>query len=264
MNAHALRRGLREQAETFCAAIMLLTRVPVGAFYRHRAELSAGSVIYFPLVGFLVGLTGAGAAWLGLAFLPTTGAILLSMLVTVALTGAFHEDGLADAADGLLGGNDVPRRLEIMKDSRLGTFGALALWFSLTAKLILLCEVARGGGMLLASGMVVAHTLARGSGVALLGWLPYVRDEQSKSSPFCAGIPMSRLAIALFLPLAVAVLLPGGRGAACVLTAAALTFATGIYFKTKIGGITGDCLGAANQLVELGCYLVFAAQLRIA
>src|SRR6202021_879373 len=100
-----------------------------------------------------------------------------------------HEDGLADAADGLLGGNDIPRRLEIMKDSRLGTFGALALWFSLTAKLLLLSEVARGNGAFLATAIVVGHTLARGSCVALLGWLPYVRSIQSKSSPFCATIP---------------------------------------------------------------------------
>jgi len=264
MNAHALRRGFREQVETFCAAVMLLTRLPVGAFYRHRAELSAGSVIYFPLVGFLVGLTGAGAALLGLAFLPVPAAIILCMLVTVAFTGGFHEDGLADAADGLPGGNEVSRRLEIMKDSRLGTFGALALWFSLTAKLFLLCEMARGGGVWLAGGMVVGHTLARGSGVALLGWLPYVRDERSKSSPFCAGIPMSRLAAALIFPLAVAALLPGGRGAVCVLMAVALTLAAGSYFKTKIGGITGDCLGAANQIVELGCYVVLAAHVPIA
>ena len=172
MNGHALRHSLREQTGRFCAAMMLLTRVPVGAFYRHRAELSAGSVFYFPLVGFLVGLAGAGAALAGLALLPIPAAIVLSMLVTVALTGGFHEDGLADAADGLFGGNDVSRRLEIMKDSRLGTFGALALWFSLTAKLLLLCEVARGGGAALASGIVAGHTLARGSVVALLGWLP--------------------------------------------------------------------------------------------
>jgi len=243
---------------------MLLTCVPVGAFYRHRAELSAGSVIYFPLVGSLVGLAGAGAALLGLAFLPVPAAIVVSMLVTVGLTGAFHEDGLADAADGLLGGNDVPRRLEIMKDSRLGTFGALALWFSLTAKWLLLCEVARGGSVLLASSIVMAHTLARGSGVALLGWLPYVRDGQSKSSPFCAGVPAARLAGALILPLAVVAFFPGGRGVVCLLAAFGLTLAAGSYFKTKIGGITGDCLGATNQIVELGCYVVLAAQYRTA
>jgi len=260
MNAHALRHSLREQAGRFFAAMMLLTRVPVGAFYRHRAELSAGSVIYFPLVGFLIGLAGAGAALLGLVFLPVPAAIVLSMLVTVALTGGFHEDGLADAADGLFGGNDIQRRLEIMKDSRLGTFGALALWFSLTAKLLLLCEAARGGGALLAGGIVVAHTVARGAGVALLGWLPYVRPGESKSSPFCVGVPVARLRSALSLPIAVAAFLPGGRGLVCLLVATALTFGAGIYFKAKIGGITGDCLGAANQIVELGCYFVLAAR----
>jgi adenosylcobinamide-GDP ribazoletransferase len=264
MNAQALRQSLREQAGRFFAAVMLLTRVPVGAFYRHRAELSAGSVFYFPVVGFLIGLVGAGSALLGLAVLPAPVAIVLSMLVTVALTGAFHEDGLADAADGLLGGNDVARRLEIMKDSRLGTFGALALWFSLTAKLLLLCEAARGGGALLASGIVVAHTLARGSSVALLGWLPYVRGGASKAAPFCAGAPQSWLVRALIFPLVTTTFLPGGRGIGCVLVAAVLTFAAGKYFRMKIGGVTGDCLGAANQIVELGCYVVMAAQVHTA
>jgi adenosylcobinamide-GDP ribazoletransferase len=264
MNAQVFRHGLREQAQTFCAAVMLLTRIPVGAFYRHRAEFSASSVIYFPLVGLLVGLAGAGAALIGLALLPTAAALLASMLVTVALTGGFHEDGLADAADGLMGGNSVPRRLEIMKDSRLGTFGALALWFSLTAKLLLLGELAHKGSTFLAIGIVVAHTLARGSSVVLLGWLPYVRAGESKSSPFCAGVSGWRLAVTLIFSLAVAAVLPGWRGAACVLAAAGLTFATGTYFKTKIGGVTGDCLGASNQIVELGCYLALAAQFRTA
>ena len=262
MNAQALRHSLREQAARFFAATMLLTRIPVGAYDQHRPELSAEAVIYFPLVGFLVGLAGAGAALLGAAFLPAPGAILLSMLATVAITGGFHEDGLADAADGLLGGNDVPRRLEIMKDSRLGTFGALALWFSLTAKLLLLGEIARGGWAALASGIVVAHTLARGSGVALLGWLPYVRASGSKAGPFCAGAPVARLRGALIFPLLLATFLPGGRGIVCALVSAALTLATGAYFKKKIGGITGDCLGATNQIVELGCYLALAAQYR--
>jgi adenosylcobinamide-GDP ribazoletransferase len=260
MNTAALRQNLREQSGKFFAAVMLLTRVPVGGFYQYRAELSAGSVMYFPLVGFLIGLAGAGAALLGLSFLPAPVAIVLSMLATVAITGGFHESGLADAADGLFGGSDVARRLEIMKDSRLGKFGALALWFSLTGKLLLLGEVARGGGLWLAGAIVVAHTLARASCVALLGWLPYVRPSGSKSSPFTATAAPARLGRALIFPLVLAGLLPGGRGVLCVLIGAALTYGLGSYFKKKIGGVTGECLGAANQIVELGCYLVLAAQ----
>src|SRR5260221_11261733 len=100
MNAHAFRHSLREQVQTFCAAIMLLTRVPVGAFYRHRAELSAGSGVYFPLLGFFVGLAGAGAAWLGLSFFPTTPPIPLSKPRPLAPTGAFSQNGLGDRAPG--------------------------------------------------------------------------------------------------------------------------------------------------------------------
>ena len=111
----------------FLTALMLLTRLPVGRWCRYSQEAVASSVCYFPTVGALVGAIGATVLWAAHSAFPAKVAVLLCMLATVLATGAFHEDGLADAADGLWGGGTPQRRLEIMKDSRLGSYGAIAL-----------------------------------------------------------------------------------------------------------------------------------------
>ena len=134
MNNAALATMARRQMHTFRAAVMFLTRVPVGRAREFRLEDLARSAIYFPVVGALVGL-GGGIALLTSYAVPSFVAVLICMLVTLCITGGLHEDGLADCADGLVGGKDPERRLEIMKDSRIGTYGAVALWFSLTAKI---------------------------------------------------------------------------------------------------------------------------------
>jgi cobalamin synthase len=155
----------RRQLNTFLAAVMFLTRLPVSRFHEFREEEVASSTIYFPIVGALVGLAG-GLALLMSAALPSFVAVLISMLVTICLTGGLHEDGLADSADGLIGGRDPQRRLEIMKDSRIGAYGALALWFSLTAKLILVQSLLAAGLVTAISASVIAHCLGRAATVA--------------------------------------------------------------------------------------------------
>src|SRR5258708_37578242 len=116
--------------------------------------------------------------------MPSFVAVLISMLVTICVTGGLHEDGLADSADGLVGGLDARRRLEIMKDSRIGTYGALALWFSLTAKLVLVQSLLAANLLTAVRSRVIAHSLGRTEGVAFFDGLPFVRAESSKSSPF--------------------------------------------------------------------------------
>jgi adenosylcobinamide-GDP ribazoletransferase len=244
------------QVNTFLAAVMFLTRLPVGRFHEFREEEVASSTIYFPIVGALVGLAG-GLALLMSAALPSFLAVLISMLVTICLTGALHEDGLADSADGLIGGQDPQRRLEIMKDSRIGAYGALALWFSLTAKLILVQSLLAAGLVTAISASVIAHCLGRAATVALLTCLPYARIEYSKSSHFRNKVTFRQLAPVLVFAIVLSLLLLGLQGVFCLTAAFAVTFVCGLYFKDKIGGITGDCLGAANQLVELSAYLSF-------
>ncbi|MBV8814057.1 MAG: adenosylcobinamide-GDP ribazoletransferase [Verrucomicrobia bacterium] len=182
-------------------------------------------------------------------------AVLICMLVTICLTGGLHEDGLADSADGLLGGQTLQRRLEIMKDSRIGAYGALALWFSLTAKLILIQWLVEINIVTAIKAVVIAHSLGRTAAVALLAGLSYVRPEDSKSSRFGNRVTLVQFAIGLLFPVILSLLLLRLPGLVCLGTGIVVTLACGFYFRQKIAGITGDCLGATNQLVELGAYI---------
>jgi adenosylcobinamide-GDP ribazoletransferase len=252
---HALMTGVRYQMNIFCGALMFLTRIPVGKRYLFRSEDLPRSTIYFPVVGLLIGLLAGLVLFCAEVFVPPVLAVLLCMGVTVSVTGALHEDGLADAADGLTGGREPRRRLEIMRDSRLGTYGAVALWFSLTAKLFLLTTLLEQGVYMAISALIVAHGLGRTATVALLFSHQYVRNDESKASPFGNSVTLKELMIALVVPVILSLLLLGSRAILLLIVATAATWAAGAYFKQKIGGITGDCLGAANQLVELVCYL---------
>ena len=121
------------------------------------------------------------------------------MGATVLLTGALHEDGLADAMDGLLGGQEPQQRLEIMRDSRLGSYGAVALWFSLTAKAFVLTSLLEEGVLKAVGALIVAHGLGRAATVALLFSHPYVRSDQSKASPFGNAVTLKEAVLALYL-----------------------------------------------------------------
>ena len=146
MNGQSFMTTIRQQFNIFLGALMFLTRLPVGKGYVFRSEDLPRSAVYFPIVGLIDWLTGRAGAFLRRAILSRRSvAVLFCMGTSVVVTGALHEDGLADAMDGLLGGHEPQRRLEIMRDSRLGSFGAVALWFSLTAKAFVLTSLSGGG-----------------------------------------------------------------------------------------------------------------------
>jgi adenosylcobinamide-GDP ribazoletransferase len=263
MNAQAITSRMRQQFNSFLGALVFLTRIPVGALYDFQRKDLSRSMIYFPIVGMFVGLAGGMLLMAGDLFLPPLIAVLLCMAGTVAMTGGIHEDGLADAADGLFGGRNAARCLEIMKDSRIGAFGALTLWFSLTGKLLLLNSLLERSAWLAFVALVVAHTLGRGACVGLLYFYRYARAEESKAKPFGDNVRWEQLLPALGFAAALAFALMGRAAASCVLAAIFVTILAGIYFKRRIGGVTGDCLGATNQLVELASYLALVAQLRL-
>lgn len=237
---------------------MFLTRLPLVArcALAEPAELARSSR-YFPLVGALIGGLIALIYALCLYFLPTTVAAVLALTAGVALTGAFHEDGLADTADGLGGSFERARKLEIMRDSRLGTYGTVALILLLLAKFSALQTL---GAWAAFTALVVAHTLARGSSLVLIAWLPYVR-EGSSNKPIAEGVTRTEIAIALGCCGGISVFSVGVFGTllACAGTAIVVLLSGWIY-RRQLGGITGDCLGASNQLVELTVMLIFCAR----
>jgi adenosylcobinamide-GDP ribazoletransferase len=211
------------------------------------------SIVYFPLIGTLIGGLGAGVFWLASAIWSQVVALALSLIATVLVTGALHEDGLADAADGFGGGSTPERVLEIMKDSRIGSYGAVALILTIVTKLASLASLPRIDIVL---ALIVGHTLARWSSVPLLYGSPYIG---TKGAAFAGGVTTLRLLIATIIMVGICALALQRRAIIAMLVSVLVTAAAGVFFKRRLGGMTGDCLGAANQLVEVAVYLVLAA-----
>lgn len=254
------------EVRLFGVALQFLTRVPVrlGDFDPRWLNDSAR---HFPLVGALVGLFGAGVLWGAGALWPAPVAVLLSMAATVWLTGGFHEDGLADTCDGLGGSVSRERALEIMKDSRLGSYGALGLALTLALKAAVLSDLAGASIVLATASLVLAHAASRACAVALMCALPYAGDAgQAKARPMAQPTGPIALVVAavwtVLVAASLALLLPAQFGAsrlafmlACAVAAALLCAA---WLRRRLGGYTGDALGATQQWTELAVYLASA------
>jgi adenosylcobinamide-GDP ribazoletransferase len=242
-------------------AVSFLTRIPSPSWVRSTTEDLKGSTLYFPLVGLGVGLA-AGAVYAGAALVwPPWLAVTLAMAGSVWLTGAFHEDALADSLDGFGGGWDREQVLAIMKDSRIGAYGTLGLVFAVLVKFAALVTVAAGGPLAVMRALIAGHILSRWSSLPLIWQYRYVRAEarDARSKPFAASVTGRRLAVGSGLTAILVGLTLGGRAPVALAAALVVTLLAGRYFHRRLGGITGDCLGAANQCVELAVYLMLTA-----
>ncbi|MEM1414308.1 MAG: adenosylcobinamide-GDP ribazoletransferase [Myxococcota bacterium] len=239
-------------------ALQFFTRLPMPRDLDPTPEDLARASPWLPVVGGLVGGLLALVA-LSLAATPLVpGArVVPLLLVGVLLTGAFHEDGLADAADGLFGGWTREDKLRIMRDSRIGSYGALAVVLLLGGR----------AGALLGSGpgawpvmLVVAHVLGRWSTLPLLVSLPYARAEGAgPGKPLVEGTGAIQVVLGSTIALMIAFAVGGNTGLAAMGIALALTFTAARFLRQQLGGITGDALGAVNVVVELATLTVFAA-----
>ena len=247
---------MRYQLELFFTALGFFTRLPVPAWVPWSPERLNHAARYFPLVGWIVGGIAA-AGWLALAqILPPSVAVLLSMAVTIRATGAFHEDGWADACDGLGGGWDKAQVLTIMKDSRIGSYGTVGLVLMLLAKAAALVELAAAGHAAVAIALLVAHPLSRLASTSLIHSLEYVReDESSKAKPLARRLSTAELAIATAFGLLPLALLAPHEAVAALVATIAVTWRAARYFVRRLGGYTGDLLGATQQATELAIYL---------
>jgi adenosylcobinamide-GDP ribazoletransferase len=254
----------------FFTAWMFFTRVPLPArltaWVGYSPELMNGAVRYFPLTGIFVGIAGAAVYESGIWLFTPLVAVSLSMAATVLLTGAFHEDGFADVCDGFGGGTSPERVLEIMRDSRVGAFGAIGIALLLLVKFSALLSLAEGANAELTGAMLVAgHALSRAAPVALMRGMAYVRaDADAKAKPMARAVSGAGLLIALLfgiLPLAViACTLDNGWWFGLgILPVALATASAGFWFQRRIGGYTGDCLGTAQQIAEVVFYLFAVA-----
>jgi len=235
----------------FFIAVQFLTRLPVpGMLSNSEAELGKAAA-FFPLIGVIV---GGGAALVSVLLqwvFPVSASVLCAMVFAAFITNGFHEDGLADTFDGFGGGWTKDRVLEIMRDSRIGTYGTLALVFLVLGKLTFLSSLPQGQ---IWRWLIVAHTAARWTILPLCAWLPYARaDGQGKLVAKQVGalelLTATATLIVAFL------LLPWRAALAALLVTSLVTLLSGLYFRARLEGITGDCLGATNQLTEVGLYL---------
>jgi adenosylcobinamide-GDP ribazoletransferase len=242
--------------EYFFAALRFFTRLPAPAWVGHSAEQLNHAARYFPAVGIVVGTIGAAMTLLAVQLLPVAVAVLLGMVATLLATGAFHEDGLADSIDGFGGGWTREDVLRIMKDSRIGSYGAIGIGVALLTKYETLGALAVPPWLTLPAAIIAGHSVSRFASTTLIYALDYARDDDSsKSKPLATRLGKGELALAGAFGLAPCLLLPMGQVSIALVAVAFVTLAAGRYFVKRIGGYTGDCLGATQQLTEVSFYL---------
>jgi len=228
-------------------AIQFLTVIPIKISHFNEKKC-AESVIYFPLVGLLLGLIliGANSVLSSLYFGKWAISIILVVLL-IALTRGLHLDGLADTSDALLSVRSKDEMLKIMRDSCIGVMGALSIISVILLKIALLASISP---LLIMPSLLLMCVLSRWSMVMMMFLFPYARTE-GKAKSFIAGINYKIFTLSTLITLLLAIYIAGYKGLLIMLAAALLTYVFGIFTKSKIGGITGDTIGATNELAEV-------------
>lgn len=240
------------------AAVALLTRLPVGGFPYTPDDLRWATA-WLPLVGLGIGIPMVIAAILA-APLGAGTAAALAVALGVLVTGALHEDGLADTADALGGTPDRARALEILKDPRVGTFGAAAIALSILLRVTLLATV----GALAPVAILLGQCASRTPPVWQLAILPYVSPATAAKSAAFTGAAGTQAAVAAVWPIALLLVLLGIEllDLADVISIVAVTLGagtlTGAWYRKRLGGVTGDLLGATQQVTEIAILMTLA------
>lgn len=238
---------LRERLAELSAAFALLTRLPVHRLPLPRVVAPSEAVWAYPIVGAVVGAIGGGVYWVTRWLsCPPALAALWALVAIIFITGAMHEDGLADFADGLAG-DTKERRLSIMRDHQTGTYGVIALVLSLAVRATAIAIIAEPRVVMAA--LIAADATSRLSAVLIMAALPPARRDGLSAS---VGSPTARLAaIALVLTFVITwLLLPFGVALFLILSAVVSSVVLGRVALVRLGGQTGDVLGASSQLCE--------------
>lgn len=242
--------------QIFLLSLSIFTRIPISADVPYSEERKNESYKYCGLVGFVVALLTASVLVLSNHIWPIEVAVTLSMIFSIYITGAFHEDGFADTCDGFGGGFTPERKLEIMKDSRVGAYGVLGIVLILLLKFSILTSLSD-----VAVALIIAHVLSRSVAVSFIFTHGYVRQtedsklkiakSQSSSSDFAYLMMIAILTLVVFTSAKTSVLL--------ILTLLAVRWICSRWLMRQVGGYTGDALGAIQQLSEIVCYLLLFA-----
>jgi len=240
--------------KNFVLMLQFFTRLPININLEVKEEDFPKGIIYFPLVGLVIGLINAIAYSLFSMVFSNLLSIIFITLVNVLITGALHLDGLADTCDGIFSARKKERMLEIMKDSRLGTNGAIAICFDLFLRIAIISSIPKEYILV---AIVVSNVISRTMLVLLCFISKYARPEGGMGNLFIGKISKKNLVITLVLGLIISILLFNYRGVLLIAITSLFILLFNRYITSKIGGITGDILGAANELVELLVLLAF-------
>lgn len=248
---------MKKEIHIFFTALMFFTRIPCPKWVNHDPDYLRLSSKYFPLVGIIIGSIGA-LFFYGTSFLFTIEiSVLISMFATIYATGAFHEDGFADVCDGFGGGWTKDKILFIMKDSRLGTYGTIGLLGVLSIKFASLIEV---DPLYIPLVLISGHSTSRFIATTLIFTHPYVRDtEDSKTKPAAKSMTLTMLIISGIFGIVPLFFFKNPWVFLVLIPMYASKMFLGSKFKKWIGGQTGDCAGAVQQLSEVVFYLTFIA-----
>lgn len=244
---------MKREIRIFFTAVMFFTRIPCPAFTDHDPEYLNRSSKYFTLVGLLLGALCGFSFWLAMQVFSPSIALLLSMAISLLLTGAFHEDGLADVCDGFGGGWTKLKILDIMKDSRVGTYGLVGLGLVLAIKFTALREMPLE---MMVPVLISGHAISRLTSVSLIYTDEYAREDLlSKSKPLATKMSHTDYFIAAFFGISPLLLLQNYWVFLVIIPLIIVKLYFSSYFNKWIGGYTGDCLGAVQQIAEIVYYL---------
>lgn len=256
------------QGQLIGLALMFFTQIPVSKNLPYSETRMNKANRYFSLIGLFVGAAVSLVFYIANQLWSIEVAIIITMVFSVLLTGAFHEDGLADMADGMGGGYTKEKRLTIMKDSRLGTYGAISLVLSVLLKFYLWVELAQFNVLIFS--IIFAYSLSRAFAASLIFDMAYVTDsDESKSKPLASKQSLSEvitLFVVAFIPV---IFIERYIAESFSLIVTMLTslvvfrFVFRRWLIARIGGFTGDCLGAAQQICELIIYLIILNHISI-
>ena len=236
---------------------MFYTRIPVPKSLGFSNERLNRSTRYFPLIGWLVGGIGAAVFYGLVQILPKEVAVFLSIMATIFVTGAFHEDGFADFCDGFGGGYTREKIFTIMKDSRIGTYGTVGLIGMLGTKFLTLQTFP---AIVIPLVLISGHAFSRLMPVLIIFTTPYSRDDEtSKVKPIGKRGKRSDLLLAIIIGLFPVAFFAWHFMAIVLILSLLITLLFKKYVEHKIGGYTGDCLGALQQIIEVVFYLCLLA-----
>ncbi len=239
----------------FMLAVQFLTRLPVPNGVAFSSERMSAATRYYPFVGLIIGALTAGVFFVATILLPNSISIIIAIAAAMMLTGAFHEDGLADTFDGVGGGVTKERALAIMKDSRIGVYGAAALVMVMLIKLAALTAMAPQMAII---GLVSAHCLSRYSSVVVIATSQYVREDGTgkHTAPGISAVGFAVATMTAIITLtAIGFWLSPWAALSSLLGLCFGHVLMRLFFERKLGGYTGDTLGAVQQMSEIGIYL---------